>query len=60
MSTAKPLNAFTIGYGGPPIKLPPTRKKHKSGLVVSPRPGPIPILRPAELAARKLALKSKL
>lgn len=59
MTALKP-NAFTIGYGGPPIKLQATRKKHKSGLVISPRPGPVPILRPAELAARKLALKSKI
>lgn len=54
-----PPNAFTIGYGGPPIKLPATRKNHKAGLVISPKPGAIPILRPAELAARKAALKSK-
>ena len=53
-------NAFTAGYGGPPIKLPNARKKQKVGLAVSPRPGPLPVLRPAEAAARKAALKSKL
>lgn len=57
---SKPPDAFTIGYGGPPITFPHQRRRTKPGLGISPRSGIIPILRPAELAARKLALKSKL
>lgn len=56
----KQPNAFTIGYGGPPIKIPTVRKPQKRGLSVSLKSGPIPILRPTEAAARKAALNSQL
>ena len=46
-------NAFTIGYGGTPIKLSSTARK-KPGLAISPRGGATPILRPTESAARRL------